>query len=83
MILPAALSGRFLFSFVKALVSLRVANAACVALSHVYRGWSASFSAQPVDGRRFQPFLDIWNVFLCLLCWYSNNRNQWSRSGIC
>ena len=40
MILPAAFSGRFLFL-------MRVANAApCRSVSHVDRGWWASFSAQ-------------------------------------
>ena len=31
----------------------------------------------------FGPLLDIWNLFLCLLCRYSNNQNHWSKSGIC
>ena len=44
MILPAALSGS-VFTF-EALVSLRVANGALVALSHMYRGWWGSFSAR-------------------------------------
>ena len=45
MILPAALSGRFLFSKHWCLC-VCVANAALVALSHTYRGWRASFSAR-------------------------------------
>ena len=69
MILPAALSGRFSFIF-QQLVSLRVANAApCRSVSHVDRGWWASFfgPAQPPRmGVVFGPLLDIWNLFLCL-----------------
>ena len=45
MILPAALSGSLKF-LIFALVSLRVANADPLTLSHMYCGWWASFSAQ-------------------------------------
>ena len=69
MILPAALSGRFFFD---ALVSLRVANAApCRSVSHVDRGWWASFSAH------------FWTsgIYFYVYCgWYSNNQNHWSKS---
>ena len=31
----------------------------------------------------FGQLLDIWNLFLRLLGWYSNNQSHWSKSGIC
>ena len=67
MVLPAALSGRILF-----LMSLRVVNAApCRSVSHVDRGWWASFSAHFwTSGIHFYVYYD----------WYSNNQNHWSKS---
>ena len=53
------------FYFLKALVSL----------SHVYRGWWASFSAQCCC-RGWSFSAHFWNLFLCLLCRYSNDQNR-------
>ena len=83
MILPAALSERYLFLSNGV---LRVANADPVALSHMYRGWWASLSAQCccrgwasfsahfwTSGTYFQ----VYDVDTATI------RNRWSRSGIC
>ena len=65
---------RNIFIF-EVLVSFCVANAALVALSFSgLLSWT---------GVVFGPLLDIWNQLLCLLCWYSNNQNHRSKSGVC
>ena len=82
MILPAALSGRFLFLVHWCLCVLRTLLLVTISLSHVPLLAGVLFG--PVlllwMGVVFGPLLDIWNLFLCLLCWYSNNQNHWSKS---
>ena len=67
MILPAALSGRFLF--LMGWCGERCSLSLC-------------FSRGPwLVGIVFGPLLDMWNLFLCFFYdWYSDNQNHWLKS---
>ena len=82
MILPAALSGRFLF--LMNWVSLRVVNTVpCRSVSHVDRGWWASFSAQCCCRGWASVSAHFWTsgiYFYVYYDWYSNNQNHCSKS---
>ena len=97
MILPAALFGKILIF--EALVSLRVANAALVALSHMSRGWWASFSAQCCCRGWASFSAHFWTSGIYFYFYYvgtatittigrrveyaDNHQNHRSKSGIC
>ena len=81
MILPATLSEIFLFC--SSGVFACCERCPCHFLSHVPWLVGVVFGPVLLSWMRavFGPLLDIWHLFPCLFCWYSNNLNHWSKSG--